>query len=434
MTKKNFIQVILSWIHALFLLYGFFPLFASMAQLEGTAKLSYCLMGLLLLIPIVLSWVFLRVLKQLPLYVLCSALATAGMGFVGYYLGGVFLYGDIITAGLFLIISIVLFVNRGLSRIRYGDLKRDYQAVYGLDAVFPLRLWDVPTLFSKPAPVHWAWFVIQYILGIVVRQSFYWHFIFYMLVVDVLCVFAFCYIERLNEFVAVNSRIANFPGRTIKKVHNFIFAIATLLLALFMVPAILYQFEPLTLIKERESVLSETVQTPSEHDYSALVTGDPMVPPIITEMNDQIPEWPWVGYLVKVSLFLMLAILVVVSIIGIIRFIRRASMHFAEEEEDEVIFLGDESADTKSRLRRNRQKEERGSINMQVRKKYKKLIRKNTKGTPSKYSSPFELETTAGLRAHNGTPSEEKTTVYHEIYEKARYSKEGASKELLSKL
>ena len=63
------------------------------------------------------------------------------------------------------------------------------------------------------------------------------------------------------------------------------------------------------------------------------------------------------------------------------------------------------------------------SVNMRIRRKYKKIIRKSSKERPKGWETPYELETGAQLQ------EDESMKVLHKVYEKARYSKDGCTKE-----
>jgi hypothetical protein len=60
---------------------------------------------------------------------------------------------------------------------------------------------------------------------------------------------------------------------------------------------------------------------------------------------------------------------------------------------------------------------------MQIRRRYKRTIKKSTKGSPTFWASPLELESQAGLAESSDMQR------LHGYYEKARYSKEGCTRE-----
>jgi hypothetical protein len=96
-----------------------------------------------------------------------------------------------------------------------------------------------------------------------------------------------------------------------------------------------------------------------------------------------------------------------------VSWLRKIGREFATEDEDEVVFLEEEEPDTFRRLLRRRQSGPL-SFKQQIRRRYRKMIRKATKGQPSKWATPTELEKQAAL-------SSEEVQALHEAYEIARY-------------
>jgi hypothetical protein len=87
-----------------------------------------------------------------------------------------------------------------------------------------------------------------------------------------------------------------------------------------------------------------------------------------------------------------------------------------------VIFL-DSKEDARRFLRKKGSpRESRLSPNMQIRRRYKRTIRKSTKGRPCAWASPSELESHAGLAESADMHK------LHDYYEKARYSKDGCTR------
>ncbi len=428
--EKNKAITLLTFIHAFFLLYGIYPLIAAMAQLEGKNRVMYCLTGLILFVPIVLSWQLLRQLHRLWLYLPAGILISAVCAVAAYLSGGQFLYSRGIVCAATGAASLFLFISHATARIRLGSMKKDFIAAHGANVPFEMKVWEVPTLFTDPRPVHLVWFVCQYVLGLILRAEFYWRFIFFLTFFDILLLFAIRYLGRLDEFIAENRKTAGLPVLTIKKIHRTLFAVSLLLILLFTLPAVFYGKEPLAdAFGQSEAPLIEISNENGANQSFDSINYDPVLPDVIAESADQIDPPLWVGYVVKAFLFLLAAAFIIALIIAIYHAIRNAGRDFSVENEDEIIFLDSEDDDKREKIRRKkRPREGLLSPNMQIRRRYRKTIKKSTKGTPDKWATPTELE------AHAGLCGSEEMQRLHRYYEQARYSREGCSREDIKQL
>lgn len=95
-------------------------------------------------------------------------------------------------------------------------------------------------------------------------------------------------------------------------------------------------------------------------------------------------------------------------------------VEFIKKQEDEVVSLYKEQSNRSG-------KKKAQSPNAIVRKMYKKKIKFGIKSIIPNWATPYELETLAQWQ-EKGSES-----MLHELYEKARYSKEGCLKEDLDR-
>jgi hypothetical protein len=140
-------------------------------------------------------------------------------------------------------------------------------------------------------------------------------------------------------------------------------------------------------------------------DFSDLLPDGESTPP---------PEW-----LMDLMQFfggLLIFIFACALIRAILGWLRKIGQEFAAEDDDEVLFLQEEPADFIQRALRRRHGE-RQSPEAQIRRRYRKMIRRATKGQPSKWATPSELEAQAAL------PDTGEVRKMHEAYELARYGK-----------
>ncbi len=427
--EKSSFRAVCCLVHAFLLVYGFFPLIAGMTGMDSFHCFCYCAIGFLLLIPITASWLLLRRLKYLWLYLPIGLALSAIIGITGGGLcqlsGCNFLYSVPLTAAACAIISLVVFFIHATSRIRLADLKKDFIAAHGYNVPFDMKVWEVPTILNHPSPVHFIWFVVQYVLALVLKNSLYWHFLFFMLLLDILVCFSFQYMNNFDRFVTENSQTANLPVSTMKQVHRILFSIALLLIVLFALPSIFFGQEPLANLRMEDVPITFK----QEENASGNLTLDDLnygmpLPDILTESQEEHNPPVWIGYVVRAVLLLMFAAALVVLILSIIRAVRRANALFSETKEDEILFIDSETSDERTSIKRKKTpREGRFSINMQIRRKYKKTIRRATKGLPNRWATPLELEQNAQIADRDDTRQ------LHALYEKARYSESGCTKD-----
>jgi hypothetical protein len=421
--QKSTLATICTWVHAFFLLYGIYPLLAGMAQLQGAKAVGFCLIGLLLFAPILLSWWLLRKLHRLWLYLPLGILISALCGSLAWLFAGQFSYSRPLTGAVTGLASLVLFLSHASARVKLGNLKKEFIAAHGSEVPFEMKVWEVPTLFTNPHPVHLVWFVGQYLVGLVLRVPFYWHFVFYLTFADLFVLFGFRYLTRLDEFIIKNRKTASLPVRTMEKIHHILFVIGLLLILLFTLPALFYGQEPLANVSSIQlSPLELSTDDSAQIEYPP-VSYDMTLPDNMVEPDEPLTPPLWLEYAIKIFLFVILAVALVGTIYGIYQAIRQAGENFSMENEDEVIFLDSKEDSRRSIRKKGSPREGRLSPNMQIRRRYKRAIRKSTKGRPTFWASPSELESQAGLAESADMQR------LHGYYEKARYSREGCTRE-----
>ena len=101
---------------------------------------------------------------------------------------------------------------------------------------------------------------------------------------------------------------------------------------------------------------------------------------------------------------------------------KNAGKAFSEDEEDEVLFLHQGNDERENLPWRREKKEGYLSPNMRIRRKYKKRSKKPENNQPTGAETPAELEERNEL-------SGDGMRRLHDGYEKARYSREGCTKE-----
>jgi hypothetical protein len=416
--------ILLGFLHTLLLGLGIFSLIACCGGLSGIDYFCVLALGLSLLITEAVAWVLLRRIHFMLLYLFIGFGISVLLAAAGGLLAGSY---DNIKSALRLAIFVLcmsIVVIHARARAKHGEIKAEFLATHDADVPFRMEVWEIPTLLTHPSPWCMLWFAVQYIVGLIAKQPLYWRTVFYLALLDLFVCFAFHYIRQFMVFLQDNHTSANLPVRTIRRVHRILLAVGAVLLVLFVTPAVLYNQEPLSEVSLK---LSRLPSGDDDGNADFVPTGAMEENPFMEGLIDtgEVHEPPeWLTKLTEVLQVVVLAVLVIGVILAIVQAIRYAMKNFAICDEDEVIFLEDETSDAAETAGSNKQ---RGdgifSINRQIRRRYKKTIRKATSGIPDHWATPSELEAHAGLADSDGM------SVLHEVYEKARYSRNGATRE-----
>jgi hypothetical protein len=403
-------------VHALFLFAGIYPLLASMLQAQGTAFWRMTTAGLVLLFPIVLSCLLMQKIHHFLLYLLTGVLLSAVTGALALLWGGASSGTGILCAILSTFFSLLIFIIRTHAKLTYGNEKEEFLIIHGADAEFPLQEREIPTILSHPLPQHWVWYTLLYVVGMILQFRTFLYLMFGMLFADVFLMLAYHYVSALYEYIRQNQRVANLPVTTMQRIHRMIGYFAAPLLFLFLLPALLYgkEFQP-DLTRDTPLFTFEPAVVEKQMEESAAQQPAP------SQLMDETPTVThasrWFPAFMRILGFVVICAFTILMFSLLIRHIRHLSHDFTVDEEDEVVFLQPEQEDTAKRLRR-RKRDEHQPLNQQIRRRYKKMIRKATKGQPSKWATPTELEKQAALSDRPDVQA------LHDAYEQARYGQD----------
>ncbi len=449
--KKTPVQIPLAWIHVWLLFLGFYAFAAGFMELDGREAACFCALSLLLLIPTAASWFLIRKTKALWQFLLAGTAVCAVTYLAAKFCCGIFstqaaaaieaavtasdgkskfengispAFLESLSGVMTGILAAVIFLIRGYVRIRKGQLKKAAQDLpTGAMPLADKEAWEIPTLLDEPKPIHFLWFIAQYVIGVVLKIPFYWHLMFYLLFADLFLCFFCQYLDGMHRFIRDHQKIANLPVETMQRTGKMILKIAVLLLVLFVLPSVLYGKDPIAEAiagyepKEVESTAK--VETPEEETPQAAEQGD------MSELlgdKEYKPMPAWIQNLFTGIMYLILVAVGAAILRAIYQSVRNAGKAFSEDEEDEVLFLH-QGKDERENLPWKREKREGYlSPNMRIRRQYKKTIKKAGKYQPTGAETPAELEERNEL-------SGDTMRRLHDGYEKARYSREGCTKE-----
>lgn len=409
MRKKSRALILLSWIHDLLLFEGIYTLAAAIQGIKGRDVTFFLLKGLIMLLPVVLSYIVICKCRNLWIFLLFSLASIWFMKTISQ---------NLLTGCL----TAFLFLFRCYVKLKQGEIRRKMKELPNeAGAQEDKEVWEVPTLLDAPRVPHCLLFVIMYLGILYLHRYALLNLMLGILAAEFCICLAYCYLERLDGFVKNNSRVANLPAGTMKKIGTRILLIGIIGLILFLLPAAIYHEEPLAKLrfepKDTDSVV-EYYEENSEPDY---MMAELMR---LKAQAKKTPKW-----LEKVSEITALFTVLLISYLALrlIFMTLKKAMESFSDNEDEIIFLGneDDNREGVKRLLKQTVKDSLRSPELKIRRLYKKLIKRTLPENPYGNETPLELESKAGLYEKK---TDEMCQI-HDLYEKARYGKEGCTKE-----
>lgn len=224
--KKTPVQIPLTWLHVWLLFAGIYGFAAGFLELTGREALYFCAISLLLLIPAAASWILIRKTKALWQFLLggiavCAVTYLAAKFFCSLFsvqaaavieaavaandgknkfengISPAFL--ESLSGVMTGLMAAVIFLIRGYVRIRKGQLKKAAQELpAGSMPLADMEVWEIPTLLDEPKPLHFLWFMIQYVIGVLMKMPFYWHLIYWFFFADVFLCFFCQYLDGMH--------------------------------------------------------------------------------------------------------------------------------------------------------------------------------------------------------------------------------------------
>ncbi|MDD6481209.1 MAG: hypothetical protein PUF65_02865 [Lachnospiraceae bacterium] len=416
--KRPFILEILAEFHSLLLFAVLYPFLASVFLLKGTTfwRATFC--SLFLLPALVISRILIQRLRNFLLFLFSGVLVAALTGFFSFVTVGLHHPAGKVYCFLSVFFTMMIFIIRAYTKVSYGQMKQEFYAAHGDKAVFTVQEWEVTDLLTSPRPYHWVWYTVLYVAGMFFHFKTFLYIAFTMLFADILICAAFYYMNALHTYIHKNRHVASLPVQTMKKSHRMIGILGALLFVLFLLPSALYGREFLPNLKAEKPTLTfmevmHSTQEPSDPEISS----EQIAAAIIAQQDTP----AWVFLLIRILCFLVIVAIVVTAIVLLVRYIQRTGQSFSVEAEDETVFLNAGQTDSADTVAHPDSTDAHPSAEQQIRKRYRKTIKKATKGQPNSWATPSELEQDAGLS------EQEKTQTLHDIYEKARYSQDGCT-------
>lgn len=393
---RHLLSVVIGWIHCAMICSPIYALILNFTNQEVSREtvIQNHLRGLFIFIPVVLSWLAIRYLRNILLYLLASIVICALP---------LFLFGTPVMIPPVVLLCFLRFYNRLLG--------------------------EKHSLLDNPAYPALAAFLIPAVTSIFVERldGVYQHLaLLYMAVYFLLC-FIHHGIERIDGYIDVNQNMRNMPARRIVRISTSILGAAFVLFALILLPPLigsdveLRYTPPPAAESKTETVLPSASPEPveEEEEEELLMLPDVKPNPVMTAIM----------HIVEYAILIAVAVGAVFGVIyGALRLSRSFSKSF-HDRGDFVENLQDDQLEAvhKAPRARDRPRFLDRSPNATIRRKYRRTILRAAKEPPQPWMSPSEAEAHAKL---TGDAAER----LHRLYEKARYSPDGCAKQDLSEL
>ncbi len=400
---------ILEWMHATMLFLPVIPVCYMYVDIQGEENsILLLLKGLLIAIPVVGTGIAVKSCRFLITYLLSSLLLSG----ITVGLAGLVQPSEMgsLYVGLMAIESIVVVINRLVTRIKKArEKKEEKRNPYWRPTV---------SILDKPTFGTLAYFAILYFIGIFFASKDTCDELFFIALVYIFLVYVYVFLSETQAYLKINKQVSGLPVRRIYGIAGGMFGIFLILVFVAAVPSVLT-------IPSRQYVdirgwLSMEVATSMDSASARPQDNSNMQQDSMEELLEAlggVKELPkWVEYLMNAIIYACIALVIWL----ILRAILKVFSDFREnmdENGDRIEQLGDDEAVTF--IKAGNSVEEPETRN--VRKKYRRMIRKHRKDRPAAYESPREIEEKAGL-LQNGEMQK-----LHREYEAVRYGKKDCS-------
>ena len=394
---------VLTYLHATLIAMLVLPLLYALAELQDAdGEGMLYLKCLLILIPIIVTEIAVRRLKNLGLYVLsCIAVTAAVWGVIRLFFSssGV-LYPIVITAE-----SLLVAFFRFQERLRLARQEKE-DDLYTAPAV---------SVLNQPSLGFLWYFAVMYAFGIVFNSKTLCDIAFWNAAIYFFIALAYTYVTATNHYLDLNKWTKSIPRKRLYAISAAMAGLFAMLVLIAMLPSFFLAGQRrYTDIRKwsdnMEFVEYQPMGSPETggdgyagDDWIAML-NDGEAPPEPSKL------WTYLGWLAAAACMALVAYYAAKTLRQIFGEFRDSF----DENGDKIEELDDEPLQKEERLslRRGLKADTEAE---RIRRTYRRTIRKNRKELPAPYESPSELEKNAGLF------EDEEMKLLHVKYEHVRY-------------
>ena len=391
---RRFVCIVLGWLHGALI---FAPLYAFLYNLFSPgmtrADILVChLRGLLFVVPIALSWLAARYLRHILFYlVACVAISALT----------VVLFGTGLMAVPAALVCFLRFYNRmtGETQPVLDHAGYPVLPVFLIPAVASIFYTALNGIYQVTAPICAALYFL-------------------------LC-FAQRGLGRIDEYIAVNRTMRNLPKRRILLIATAMLLIILLIFAAILLPPLLlnqseYRYTPPPTPEGAAATPQPSDTQQGDFEDNAWISA------LDSEPN------PTLTFIFRLLEYIVLAAASIGIVFGIVFGALRLSRMFRQSFRDRGDLVENLRDDKVETVREKRQTRDRPrffdrSPNAVVRRRYRRTILRAAKAPPQPWMSPAEAEAHARLAGSD-------MDRLHDLYEKARYSADGCSRQDAARL
>lgn len=260
------------------------------------------------------------------------------------------------------------------------------------------------------------YFIVVYVLGLFLKSKALCDMAFYSAIAYLFLALFTTYFNATRSYLEINKQIKGIPTRRLYGIGFFMLLVFSLLLLAGILPSVF-------LANHRQYIdISRWEFGPYEYQSQMEFDGISLGDMSMMEMMYDDEALPEPSKLENILFWVVAGICILAFVYGIIMIIRQIFKDFrnSHDENGDIIeeIQGKEKSDREEMLVKGHRRA--GSVTEKIKRRYRKMIRKNRKDRPAPYESPTEIEEGAGLK------DDEQMQQLHKAYEEVRYGKMNA--------
>ena len=399
---RKALVMLLQYLHGIFLWVAVLSGISEIFSLFEPDQTEVFLRSLIVFVPFFVTGIAARRVKSIFTFLLISFLSMIPVFFIA---------ATVTQKVIFLLISFIMMVVRIVTRVKEDSYDPFLLPMIGVLGVF----------------------VVLYIIGTLTHNQLVTTVNYYLGFLYTILIILYQNGVHLNGYLEYNNSVENIPVRQIRKNNTMIMSVFMAVVILMMI------FLPMTgmsnlivlfgkgLRAALIFILGLFTKEPSEAVPEELTPqAEQSMPADFSGLVDETPAWVTALYnSLSLALGVAVGILLFAALITAIYKLIKKFYRPSFDNNDEAVFLdplqGSDDMDRSGRFQRPLWLS--FDPNSVIRKQYRKMILKRKRRVDRNSYTPEELEDYVEV------PADERRARYHGLYEKARYSKEGCTRD-----